>query len=125
MTSERRRHERFDIMAHVRVRRGTINYVLDVTNVSLSGVFVSTLGLPRGIAFAVGQAVELNLFVAEEAENVPVLGRIVRLVEIESPPTRGFGVEFVDVGEATRAGIGRIVEFARSSEVPRPPPLPI
>jgi hypothetical protein len=124
MSFERRRHQRYDIMAHVRVKHGTVNYVLDVTNISLSGLFVSTLGLPRTLQFAAGQSIELNLFFAEVAENVRVFGRIVRMVEREDPPARGFGVEFVDVDEEAKLGIALLVETARSSEVPRPPPLP-
>jgi hypothetical protein len=124
MSFERRRHQRYDIMAHVRVKHGTVNYVLDVTNISLSGLFVSTLGLPRTLQFSTGQSIELNLFFAEVAENVRVFGRIVRMVEREDPPARGFGVEFVDVDEEAKLGIALLVETARSSDVPRPPPLP-
>jgi Tfp pilus assembly protein PilZ len=124
MTSERRRHQRYDIMAHVRVKRGTVNYILDVTNISLSGLFVSTIGLPRSTQFSAGQAIELNLFLPDVAENIRVLGRIVRLVDRDDPPARGFGVEFVDVDEEARLGISLLVETARSSEIPQPPPLP-
>jgi len=124
MSTERRRHQRYDIMAHVRVKHGTINYILDVTNVSLSGVFVSTLGLSRTVQFSAGQSIELNLFLSGVAENVRVFGRIVRVVEREDPPASGFGVEFVDVDEEARLGIDLLVEAGRSSEIPRPPPLP-
>jgi len=112
-------------MAHVRVRSGTINYILEVTNISLSGLFVSTLGLPRAGQFSAGQSIELNLFLSEVAENIRVRGRIVRMVDREDPPARGFGVEFVDVDEEVRFAIALLVETARSSDVPRPPPLPV
>lgn len=111
-------------MAHVRVRSGTINYILEVTNISLSGLFVSTLGLPRAGQFSAGQSIELNLFLPEIAENIRVIGRIVRTVERDDLPARGFGVEFVDVDEKARFGIALLVDTARSSEAPRPPPLP-
>jgi hypothetical protein len=124
MSSERRRHQRYDIMAHVRVRRGTVNYILDVTNISLSGLFVSTLGLPRAGQFSAGQSIELNLFLPDVAENIRVLGRIVRMVDRDDPPARGFGVEFVDVDEEARLGISLLVDTARDSVVPQPPPLP-
>jgi hypothetical protein len=124
MSFERRRHQRYDIMAHVRVKHGTVNHVLDVTNISLSGLFVSTLGLPRTVQFSAGQSIELNLFLSNVAENVQVFGRIVRMVDREDPPARGFGVEFVDVDEEARLGIALLVDTARTSEVPRPPPLP-
>ena len=124
MSSERRRHQRYDIMAHVRVRRGTVNYILDVTNISLSGLFVSTLGLPRAGQFSAGQSIELNLFLPDVAENIRVLGRIVRMVDRDDPPVRGFGVEFVDVDEEARLGISLLVDTARDSVVPQPPPLP-
>jgi hypothetical protein len=125
MSEERRRHQRYDIMAHVRVRRGTVNYILDVTNISSSGAFVSTLGLPRAGQFSAGQSIELNIFLSGVAENIRVLGRIVRMVDREDPPARGFGIEFVDVDEEARLGISLLVEAARSSDIPRPPPLPI
>ena len=125
MSTERRRHQRYDIMAHVRVSRGTVNYILDVTNISLSGLFVSTLGLPRSGQFSAGQSIELNLFLSEVAENIRVLGHIVRMVDRDDPPARGFGVEFVDVTEEARVGISLLVDTARDSVMPQPPPLPI
>jgi hypothetical protein len=124
MSTERRRHQRYDIMAHVRVKHGTINYVLDVTNISLSGLFVSTLGLPRAGQFSAGQSIELNLFLSDVAENIRVLGRIARMVDRDDPQARGFGAEFVEMDEKARLGVSLLVEAARSSEVPRPPPLP-
>ena len=125
MTLERRGHQRYDIMAHVRVKHGTVNYILDVTNVSLSGVFVSTIGLPRAGQFSAGQTIELNLFLSDVAENVRVFGRIVRMVDRDDPPARGFGVEFVDANDEARRGIALLVEAARSSVTPQPPPLPM
>ena len=122
---ERRRYPRYDIMAHVRVKSGTVNHILDITNISISGVFVSTLGLPRTVQFSAGQSIELNLFLSGVAENVRVLGRIVRTVEREDPPASGFGAEFVDVDEEARLGIALLVETARSSEAPRPQPPPL
>lgn len=124
MSTERRRHQRYSIMAHVRVTRGTVNYVLDVTNISLSGAFVSTLGLPPTAAFRAGQSIELNIFLSESTENIRVFGRIVRTVERNDPPARGFGVEFTDVDDTARLGISLLVEIARTSETPSPPPLP-
>jgi hypothetical protein len=122
MRTERRRHPRYDIMAHVRVKHGTVNYVLDVINISLSGVFVSTVGLPRRTKFITGQSIEMNIFLPDEVENVHVLGRIVRTVEQEDPPICGFGVEFVDIDEKARVGIALLVEIACSSVLP--PPFP-
>jgi len=124
MIPERRRYRRYDIMACVRLRRGTNNYVLDVTNISLSGVFVSTLGLPRTDQFSVGQTLELHIFLPGAEENVRATGRIVRMVERENPPARGFGLELLDATDETRAGISRLIEVTRSSEIPQPPPLP-
>ncbi len=38
---ERRRHERYELMAQVRVQRGGTDYVLDLGNLSLSGALLS------------------------------------------------------------------------------------
>jgi c-di-GMP-binding flagellar brake protein YcgR len=124
MSSERRRHQRYSIMAHVRVTCGTVNHILDVTNISLSGVFVSTLGLPPTAEFRTGQPIELNIFLSESTENVRVFGRIVRTVKRDDPPASGFGVEFDNVDDRAQLGISLFVELARSSEAPGPPPLP-
>jgi hypothetical protein len=123
MDTDRRRHPRYEIMAQVRVLRGTVNYVLDVSNISVSGLFVSTAGLPRMPWFRKDQQIELDLFVPEELDNIRVLGRIMRLVEGEDGPGSGFGVQFVDLDEATQVKIDRLVGLAKARSV-HPPPLP-
>jgi hypothetical protein len=123
MDTDRRRHPRYEIMAQVRVLRGTVNYVLDVSNISVSGLFVSTAGLPRMPWFRNDQQIELDLFVPEELENIRVLGRIVRLEQGEDGSSSGFGVQFVDVGEEAQVKIDRLVGLAKARSV-HPPPLP-
>ncbi|MDD5307671.1 MAG: PilZ domain-containing protein [Deltaproteobacteria bacterium] len=123
MDTDRRRHPRYDIMAQVRVLRGTVNYILDVSNISVVGLFVSTAGLPRMPWFRAGQRIELDVFTPEELENIRVFGRIVRLEEGVDGASRGFGVQFVDVDKDTQIKIDRLVELAKVHSI-QPPPLP-
>jgi hypothetical protein len=118
MTQERRKHPRYELLAHVRVKRGTVYYILDVENLSLSGAFVSTVGMQKATPFTEGQSIEMNLFLAEEMENVRVPARIARVVDDGEDGKRGFGAEFADLDDAAREGIAHLVEAARPSDEP-------
>jgi len=124
--SDRRRHPRFEILAQVRFRRAATIHVLDVGNMSLSGLFVRTPDEKMLRKVQVGETLELDLFTQEELENVRVTARVVRIVA-EGPATVwGFGMEFCGLVADATAAIERFVARAAvpSESPPPPPPLP-
>ncbi|HUT79081.1 MAG TPA: PilZ domain-containing protein [Polyangia bacterium] len=120
---ERRTEPRFDVFAQIRVRRGTVNYVMDVRNISRSGMFVATGSLECQPWFRVGQFVEVDLFIHEELENVRLDGEIVRLVESGTKEKQGFGVRFSELAPAVREVLDDLISRAQQKSV-TPPPLP-
>jgi hypothetical protein len=121
--NDRRRHPRFEVLAQVRFRRAKTIHVLDVGNISQSGLFVRTPDEKMLHKVQVGEALELDLFTQEELENVRVPARVVRIVA-EGPATSwGFGLQFTGLDADAKVGIERFV--ARASALSeRPPPLP-
>ncbi|MBI5490602.1 MAG: PilZ domain-containing protein [Deltaproteobacteria bacterium] len=122
-SGDRRRHPRFEILAQVRFRRMATTHVMDLGNVSVSGAFVRAADEKSLRRVHVAEILELELFTQEELQNVPVRARVVRIVGDGPPAEWGFGLEFIDLDETTRAAVVRLVEqaAARSGE---PPPLP-
>ena len=121
---ERRAHPRYEILAQVRLRHGKVTHVMDVRDVSRSGLFVAAGDPGRAKRFHIGLRVEMDLFAAEDLENLRVTGLIVRRVDRGEPEAIGFGVQFVDVDEATGRALDRLVVLAATHSI-RPPPLPI
>ena len=80
MKTERRGSPRYDLMAQIRVKKGRVNYIMDVTNVSTSGAFITTDAHKSMPWFRVGQELQLNLFTIE-----PVGHQII--VQCSSPQT--------------------------------------
>ena len=123
MAEDRRIHPRFDLMAQVKVKRGAVTHILDVKNISLSGVFVKAGEGKDRARFRVGQELDLDLFHIEELENISVGARVVRIVEDLDPELTGFGIQFVDVGDEARTRMGILLDrVAAAAAVP--PPLP-
>lgn len=121
---ERRVAPRYEIMAQVRVKRGRINYVLDVRNISISGVFVSTEGLDKKNQFRVGQDLDMVLFEPGQLDQLQVNGRVVRIVLGDGEVAEsGVGVQFVDPSPEVRAVLEQVVDRAAEDSL-RPPPLP-
>ena len=106
----------------MRFRRVAATHVLDVGNISRSGLFVRTPDEKSLRRVHVAETVELELFTQEELRNVPVRGRVVRIVGDGPPAGWGFGVEFDELDDAARAAITELVDRAAVS--PLPPPLP-
>ena len=123
---DRRRHPRYEILAQVRFRRIAATHVMDVGNISRSGLFVRAPDEKALRRVHVAETLELELFTQEELRNVPVRARVVRIVG-DGPPERwGFGVEFDGPDDAARAAIAALVAQAAATTVPppEPPPLP-
>jgi hypothetical protein len=120
---ERRADFRVEVLAQVRVMKGAVSYVMDVRNISTSGMFVATGSLDRFPWLRAGQPVEANLFVADELDNLRIEGEIVRLVGFGPADKQGFGVRFSDLdGEAAKT-LHDLVHRARQKSI-IPPPLP-
>jgi hypothetical protein len=120
---ERRTDPRFEIFAQIQVKRGTVNYVMEVRNISRSGMFVSTGSLDRLPQFRVGQTMEADLFIPDELDNVRITGEIVRRVDSGPSGRQGFGVHFSDPPPAVREILDDLVSRAEQKSI-IPPPLP-
>jgi len=120
---EKRGHPRYDILAQIRVKRGTVVHLMDVSNVSLSGAFVATDSVAAHRWLRVGQELELDLFTTDDLDNVRVTGRVVRILGQERTGARGFGVEFTRLERGSADKLRRMVEQAAERSI-HPPPLP-
>jgi hypothetical protein len=120
---ERRIEPRVEIFAQIRVKRGTVAYVMDVRNISTSGMFVSTGSLDRFPWLLVGQPVEADLFIPDELDNLKIEGEIVRLVGSGPLEKQGFGMRFANIDPAVVDTLDGLVLRARQKSI-IPPPLP-
>ncbi|MCP4601009.1 MAG: PilZ domain-containing protein [Proteobacteria bacterium] len=123
MSIERRGHPRYDLMAQIRVKRGRVNYIMNVKNVSISGMFVTTERVKQMPWFRIGQNLEIDIFTTEELENVRLSGRIVRIFDKGRSEQKGFGVEFISIEKEIREKLSRLVDLASQTSI-HPPPLP-
>lgn len=120
---ERREHDRYELLAQVRVKRGKINYLLEVRNVSASGAFIAIDDLRAMPWFRVDQELDMDIFAVEELDNLRIRGRVVRVVEPGGSSPAGVGVQFGPMDEATRAILNQLVDHAEATSI-HPPPLP-
>lgn len=121
---ERRAEPRFDVFAQIRVMCGTVNYLMNVRNISCSGMFVATgggTGTPPGLQ--VGQPVDADLFIPDIVDNLRVEGEIMRLVDFGPTEKQGFGVRFFDLSADVLELLEDLVFRARQKSI-IPPPLP-
>lgn len=118
---ERRRHERYDIMAQVRVKRGRIDTLCELVNVSVSGALVDlgSLDPPRWITQ--GRSLEVHVIHPVDLDTIELEATVVR-VEQREDSTR-FACEFTDLGATERLALERLIALHAPAPV-RPPPLP-
>ncbi len=109
-------------MAQIRVKRGRVNYIMHVKNVSQSGLFIATDSLKQMRWFHVDQELEMDLFTAEDLDNIRVTGQIVRIADHDDGEM-GFGVQFSLVDEEVRLKLQYLIDHAIQGSV-KPPPLP-
>lgn len=125
---DRRRHPRYEILAQVGVTYATVDYVLELTNISRSGALVQLGSLDKPAWVAQGRTIDLCITVPVDLDNIELSGRIVRL---EQRKRRwGFAVEFSALTEAQQRGIDQLITLARRQppplpQHPQPPPLPM
>ena len=123
MAVEKRKHPRYDILAQIRVKHGKVNYIMDVRNLSLSGMFVSSDNVKKLPWFKIGQELEMDLFATEELENIKVNGIIVRIVEEGDATDLGFGVAFSNLEISALESLDNLIAWAKETTI-KPPPLP-
>ena len=122
---ERRVAPRYEIMAQIQVKYGDVTHVMEVGNVSQSGIFVATSDMHQLARFRVGQELEMDLFTTDALENFRVAGRVARIADRSGHEPLGLGIRFIRVDDGTRRGIDRFVEIAAERRVSSlPPPLP-
>ncbi len=122
MANERRRYPRYEIIAQVTIRSGGENYLMDVGNISCSGVLISTDNLDSISFLYEGQNLEMDLFTTEHLENIKVKGRVVRFEYGQDGAKKSFGVEFDKATAKGNVALLRLVNQAAESI--HPPPLP-
>jgi hypothetical protein len=126
---ERRRHPRYELMAQVRVKRGHLDYVMDLQNISLGGALLHMGKLDRPGWLAVGRMLEIGIIHPVHYDTLLVDGRVVRLVEDEEGTS--VAVEFCELDSEGSDGIAKLValavagnEGAAGGAGKGPPPLP-
>jgi hypothetical protein len=120
---DRRAHPRYELMAQVRVKRGQVDYVLDLANISRGGAMFSSGSLKLPPWAAVGRKLEISIIHPVSLDSVDVQGEIVRVVGTATDTK--LAVRFVELGAAAQTQIDALVELAAQrapSEAPPPPP---
>ncbi len=107
-------------MAQVHVRRSEVDFVLDLGNISCSGVLVLLGSLESPVWMEIGRQVELGIFGIEGVDNLTVRGAIARIHR--GGDGVGFAVHFDRNDDETQQAVQRLIELAIVSDVhvPRP-----
>jgi len=114
----RRRHDRFELLAAVHATCDEEDLVLELTNISHSGALIHLGSLDKPRWLQTGETVALAIVDPESLELVAVDSTIVR---VEQRGRRwGFGVQFHPLDDSTRARVAHLCALGR----PQPPPLP-
>ena len=121
---ERRRHPRYEILAQVRFRHARTIHVLDVANISVSGLFVRVTKETMLRKVQVGERLLLDLATEGGAENMTVEARVVRIVGEGDVSSWGFGLEFTSVAASAREALDQLIQAAAGGSR-TPPPLPV
>lgn len=121
--SERREYRRYDVAAQIRLKHSLVNYIMDVSDISLSGAFVATEKLDKMPWFKVGEELEMEIFTTEDLENIKVIGMISRVESKSGESGQGFGVQFTSINDFMRAKLTTLLDSSSDSSH-RPPPLP-
>ena len=123
MAMERRKDPRYDIVAQIRVKRGRVNYLMDVRNISMSGAFISSDNVSEFSWAREGTQMAFNLFDLEDLKSVEVKASIVRVIGSGDAGRQGFGVRFEDLDPVQKQRLFEMVAYASTQSI-HPPPLP-
>ena len=123
---ERRRHPRFELMAQVRVKRGQVDYLAELSNISMSGVLLHLGTLKKPSWIDIGRVLEIGIVHPITLEPVMVHGKVVRISQDEADTS--IGANFADLTDEQQRSIERLVSLARHPDeqgpAASPPPLP-
>ena len=124
--TERRRHERYTLIAQVHVKRAREDIVMELINISLSGALVDMGDVARPGWLEVGRDLNLSITNPVTSALVELTGKVRRIVEEERHLE--FGVEFGEADDETAKAVTELLAVAMESihpdAPPRPPPLP-
>lgn len=115
MSEERRVYPRYDILAQVRVREGSVDHVMEILNISRGGALVDLGDAKRPRWVEIRRELDVRLFDTDGSTLVETGAHIVRIVE--TLDSRTFAVEFDEVQD------DETVRRACAS-AGKPPPLP-
>lgn len=108
--AERRRHERFELLAQVELRRAGEVSVLPVANISAGGVLVKLEG--GALAdIAVGEQVSVFLDISDAPEPIAVTldAKVVRVNGVAS-----VALQWTSTDSTTQAQLAKLLDYAAS-----------
>lgn len=103
--SERRQHERFELLAQVELRRGGQVETLAAINISASGVLLRN---DRNVEFAMGEVVLVRFDVPELTPAFAIGATIVRIVAATARPA-AFAVMWTSHDAAANASLAQML----------------
>ena len=118
--AERRRHERYELLAQVHLKFGTEDFVLELGNLSRSGALLCLGSLKTPGWVRLGKTLRLGIINPQTLDPVEVTAEIVRIHQDLAGP--GFAVEFDELDETAAAGLEQLLWLAAGKA--QPPPLP-
>ena len=118
---DRRSGPRYELMAQVQVKKKEINEIMEVKNISVTGVLISTTDRSQIDAFTIDGVVEIDIFSTQNLKNISIAGRIVRGQKSGDEYT--FGIEFINLNNKKIREITELVELAYRMSG-QPPLLP-
>lgn len=118
---DRRSGPRYELMAQVQVKKKDISEIMEVKNISVTGVLISTTDRSQIEAFTIDCVVEVDIFSTQNLKNISIAGRIVRGQKNGDEYT--FGIEFINLNNQKIKEITELVEIAYRMSG-QPPLLP-
>ena len=111
--TERRRHQRYALLAQVHVKFATVDYVLALGNLSESGALLCFGSLPKAAWVRPDTIVELAIVNPATYDSVCLHGRIVRIHQ--DADGHGFAVQFLPPNVSAHEGLLGLIELAGRS----------
>jgi len=111
--TERRRHQRYALLAQVHVKFATVDYVLALGNLSESGALLCFGSLPKAAWVRLDTIVELAIVNPATYDSVCLHGRIVRIHQ--DADGHGFAVQFLPPNVSAHEGLLGLIELAGRS----------
>lgn len=103
--TERRQHERFDLLVQVGLRRAQVNEALGVINISAGGVLLLN---DRNIEVTLGDLVSVLFDVPDLAPTFSVDGKVVRIVAPANKPAL-FAAMWTTMDPEASAALGQLL----------------